>query len=128
MAMGLLLLLLLLNIRIVPSYSNLCNSLAMKHIPPLNETKTSEKKSRTNFVYLTSKGIDVAFCFSNKEVMLEGGSNMVLAMVATFFNVSGANNCDGVIEIIECCGFGSLQSSYCNCFERGKSHFERLKS
>lgn len=35
---------------------------------------------------------------------------------------------DGVIEIIECCGFGSLESSYCSCFERGKSHFERLKS
>ncbi len=35
---------------------------------------------------------------------------------------------DGVIEIIECCGFGSLESSYCSCFERGKSHFGTLKS
>ncbi len=43
-AMGLLLLLLLLNIWIVPSYSNQCNSFAMKHIPPPNETKASEKK------------------------------------------------------------------------------------
>ncbi len=94
MAMGLLLLL-LLDIWIVPSYSNQCNSLAMKHIPPPNDTKTSDKKSRTKFFYLASKGMDVSTCFSNKEVMLEGGSNMVLAMVATFFNVSSANNCDG---------------------------------
>jgi hypothetical protein len=35
---------------------------------------------------------------------------------------------DGVIKIIKCCGFGSLENSYCSCFERGKSHFERLKS
>ncbi len=40
--------------------------------------------------------MDVATCYNNKEVMLEGGSNMVLAMVATFFNVAGANNGDGV--------------------------------
>jgi hypothetical protein len=46
--------------------------------------------------YLASKGMDVATCYNNKEVMLEGGSNMVLAMVATFFNVAGANNGDGV--------------------------------
>jgi hypothetical protein len=30
---------------------------------------------------------------------------------------------DGVIEIIECCAFGSLENSYCSCFEREKSHF-----
>ncbi len=41
MALGLLLLL-LLKIWIVPSYSNQCNSLAMNHIPPPNETKTLE--------------------------------------------------------------------------------------
>jgi len=40
--------------------------------------------------------MDVAVSSSNKEVMLEGGSNMVLAMVAMFFNVVGANNGDGV--------------------------------
>ncbi len=97
MAMGLfLLLMLLLNIWIIPSYSNQCNSLTMKHIPPLNETKTFEKKSKTKVFYLASKRIDVATCYSDKGVMLEGGSNMVLVMVATFFNVAGANNGDGV--------------------------------
>jgi hypothetical protein len=35
---------------------------------------------------------------------------------------------NGVIEIIKCCGFGSLESSHCSCFKRGKSHFEILKS
>jgi hypothetical protein len=58
-------------------YRNQCNSLAMKHIPPLNETKTFEKKSRTKVFYLASKGMDVATCSNNKEVMLEGGSNVM---------------------------------------------------
>jgi hypothetical protein len=44
----------------------------MKHIPPPNETKTLGKKSKTKFFYLVSKGMDVATCFGNKEVMLDG--------------------------------------------------------
>ncbi len=96
MAMGLLLLLMLLNIWIVPSCSNQCNSLTGKHMPLPNETKTSEKKSRTKVIYFSSKEMDVATCSSNKEMRLKGGYNMVLVMVATFFNVIGANNGDGV--------------------------------
>jgi hypothetical protein len=80
--------------------------------------------------------MNVATCSNNKEVMLEGGSNMVLAKVTIFFIVTSVNNGDGVFyngkrwgsKIIECCGFGSLESFYYSCFERGNSYFERLKS